>query len=153
MKTLYFTGTGNCLYVARKIGGEALSIPRLMKEEVTEIADEAVGIVCPVYAGDIPKMVHRLLEKVRIRTEYFFMVCTYGMDATVAKAHAAQAAGQAGLRLDYAPVSVRREISAWESGWSSVPAARYAMHASRTVPGAPSICRMKKAVSGSGMNM
>ncbi len=50
MKTLYFTGTGNCLHVARQIGGELLSIPKLMKEEVIEIEDDAVGIVCPIYA-------------------------------------------------------------------------------------------------------
>ena len=31
MKTCYFTATGNCLYVARMIGGELLSIPQLMK--------------------------------------------------------------------------------------------------------------------------
>lgn len=41
MKKLYFTGTGNCLHVARQIGGELLSIPQLMKKEVIEIEDDA----------------------------------------------------------------------------------------------------------------
>lgn len=44
---LYFTGTGNCLYVARQIGGndaELLSIPQLMKQKKFEIeADEISG--------------------------------------------------------------------------------------------------------------
>lgn len=31
MTILYFTATGNCLYVAKQLGGELLSIPQLMK--------------------------------------------------------------------------------------------------------------------------
>lgn len=37
---LYFTGTGNCLYVARQLakeGTELLSIPQLMKQKKFEI--------------------------------------------------------------------------------------------------------------------
>ena len=52
MKTCYFTGTGNSLQVARGIGGELLSIPRLMRQGGIEVKDDAVGIVCPVYLGD-----------------------------------------------------------------------------------------------------
>lgn len=48
MKILYFTATGNSLYVARQIGGELLSIPQLIREESCEVRDTAVGIVCPV---------------------------------------------------------------------------------------------------------
>lgn len=29
---MFFTATGNCLYVARKIGGTLLSIPQLMRQ-------------------------------------------------------------------------------------------------------------------------
>ena len=32
MKICYFTATGNCLYVAKQIGGELLSIPQLIIE-------------------------------------------------------------------------------------------------------------------------
>ena len=46
-------------------------------------------------------MVHRFLEKAKIETDYFFMVYTYGMDATVATPHAPEAAEKAGIRLDY----------------------------------------------------
>ena len=44
MTVCYFTGSGNCLYVARRIGGILLSIPQLMRQESIEIADEAVRI-------------------------------------------------------------------------------------------------------------
>lgn len=101
MKIFYFTGTGNSLYVAQQLGGELLSIPQVMKDDRIEIQDEAVGIVCPIYSGDMPKMVHHFLERAKIETDYFFMVYTYGMDATVATPHASEAAEKAGIRLDY----------------------------------------------------
>ncbi len=37
MKTLYFSSTGNCLYVAKCLGGECLSIPKLIKRGIYEI--------------------------------------------------------------------------------------------------------------------
>ena len=33
MTVCYFTGSGKCLYVARRIGGTLLSIPQLMRQE------------------------------------------------------------------------------------------------------------------------
>ncbi len=56
MTVCYFTATGNCLYVARRIGGELKSIPHMMKSGEMDITDDAVGIVCPVYAGQMPGM-------------------------------------------------------------------------------------------------
>ena len=49
MKICYFTASGNCLYVARRIDDNLLSIPQLMRQEKIVIEDDAVGIVCPVY--------------------------------------------------------------------------------------------------------
>lgn len=46
MKICYFTATGNCLYVAKKIGRDLLSIPQLMRQETIEITDDAVGLLC-----------------------------------------------------------------------------------------------------------
>lgn len=102
MKVCVFSATGNSLYVARRLGGELLSIPQLMKQERIELADEAVGIVCPVYCGEMPKMVRRFFEKAKIETDYFFFVYTYGMQDTVAIPNTAAAAQKAGLKLSYA---------------------------------------------------
>ena len=44
MKTLYYTSTGNNLYIAKQIGGELLSIPQLMKNEVFDIEQEIVAM-------------------------------------------------------------------------------------------------------------
>ena len=79
MKICYFTATGNCLYVARKIGGTLLSIPQLMRQDSIEITDDAVGIVCPVYAVEMPMMVRDFIAKAKIHTDYFFLIYTYGM--------------------------------------------------------------------------
>lgn len=54
MKICYFTATGNCLYVAKRIGGELLSNPQMMRSGELEISDDVVGIISPVYAGEMP---------------------------------------------------------------------------------------------------
>ncbi|MBQ7503300.1 EFR1 family ferrodoxin [bacterium] len=101
MTVCYFTGSGNCLYVARRIGGTLLSVPKLMRQDKIEIADEAVGIVCPVYNCEMPMMVREFLRKARISAEYFFFVYTYGMGYGEAFAHVKLAAESAGLKLSY----------------------------------------------------
>ena len=63
MKICYFTATGNSLYAAKRIRGDLLSIPKLMREKAVEISDDAVGNVCPVYCGEMPGMVRSFLEK------------------------------------------------------------------------------------------
>ena len=101
MKVCYFTATGNCLYVARKIGGTLLSIPQLMRQDSIEITDDAVGIVCPVYAVEMPMMVRDFIAKAKIHTDYFFLIYTYGMGYAEAFAHVELAARAAGLKLSY----------------------------------------------------
>lgn len=63
MTICYFTATGNCLYVARCIGGTLISIPQLMKEDQIKISDEAVGVVCPCYAGEMQNQMDTLPGK------------------------------------------------------------------------------------------
>lgn len=101
MKICYFTASGNCLYVARRIDDNLLSIPQLMRQEKIEIEDDAVGIVCPVYNCEMPMMVRAFMKKARIRTGYFFFIYTYGAGYGEAYAHAKLAAEEAGLTLSY----------------------------------------------------
>ena len=63
MTICYFTASGNCLNVARRIGGTLFSIPQLMRQEKIEIVDDAVGIVCPVYAVELPFMIADFMKK------------------------------------------------------------------------------------------
>ena len=79
---LYFTGTGNCLYVARQLAGadgETLSIPQLMKRGQFDIEADEIGLVYPVYGHMPPNMVRRFIEKARLKADYKFAVLTYGM--------------------------------------------------------------------------
>lgn len=101
MTICYFTATGNCLYVAKRIGGELRSIPNMLKNSTMDISDDAVGIICPVYAGQMPGMVRSFIEKARIKTDYLFFVYTYGMSESVARPTAISVTENAGLRLDY----------------------------------------------------
>lgn len=101
MTICYFSATGNCLYVAKSIGGTLLSIPQLMKQNDIEITDDAVGIVAPVYAVEMPMMVKDFLSKAKIKTDYFFFVYTYGMGYAAAFAHVEQVCREKGLKLSY----------------------------------------------------
>ena len=59
----YFTATGNSLFVARQFSDSPISIPQeLKKKDLTYEADE-IGIVCPDYAGAIPKIVREFVQK------------------------------------------------------------------------------------------
>lgn len=78
MKILYFTATGNCLYVAKRIGGELLSIPKLICDENYVIEDDKVGIIVPTYGFVVPGIVKRYLEKATIKADYIFGIMTYG---------------------------------------------------------------------------
>lgn len=101
MKVLYFSSTGNCIYVAKSLGSEALSIPELMKSGQLEIEDEIVGIVTPVYYGDLPQMVQKFIAKATIRTEYLFAIITYGSNPTSALKMAERRLRDAGLAPAY----------------------------------------------------
>lgn len=101
MTVCYFTASGNCLYVARRIGGTLLSIPQLMKQDSIEIKDDAVGIISPCYAAEMPMMVREFLEKAKIKTDYFFFIYTYGMGYGEAFAHVELLAEKSGLELAY----------------------------------------------------
>ena len=101
MTICYFTGTGNSLYIARCIGGELYPISQLMRQHEIVIKDEAVGIVCPCYAGEMPMMVRDFLVRADIETDYLFFVYTYGMSYGAAFANAKAACEDGGMKLSY----------------------------------------------------
>ncbi len=79
---LYFTGTGNCLYVACQLAGkegEILSIPQLMRKKQFEIEADEIGLVYPIYGHMPPYMVREFIKKAQLKAEYKFAVLTYGM--------------------------------------------------------------------------
>jgi len=77
----YFSGTGNSLYVARKISF-ALSpcvIVPAEKYNSEEIYADILGFVFPVYAWGLPKIFINLLQQIKIKgNPYIFAVATCG---------------------------------------------------------------------------
>jgi len=81
-KIFYFTGTGNSLYIAKriqeKIGGELISIPKALKENRFEFSGEKIGFVFPCYSFTAPDNIKEFISKANIKGDYFFSVMTYG---------------------------------------------------------------------------
>ena len=102
MKILFFSATGNSLWVAKKLSGEILSIPKLERDMNYEIESDVIGIVCPIYGLGIPKLVAKYLCKVKIKADYIFAVLTYGKWAGDAAYTMQQLLARNGNNLDYA---------------------------------------------------
>lgn len=101
---LYFTATGNCLYVARQLGGEnaeLLSIPQLVKQKKYELEADEIGIVYPIYGHMPPNMVKQFIRKAKLKADYKFAVLTYGNRTCNAVEIWDNVSRQAGNAFDY----------------------------------------------------
>lgn len=101
MKTFYFTATGNSLYVAQRIGGELLSMPRMLREGQRAFADEAIGFVFPCYAFGVPRLVVDFLQQTTFQADYFFGVMTYGGKGGAGLRHLEDVGRGAGISFAY----------------------------------------------------
>jgi len=81
MTIFYFTGTGNSLAVAKRIGGNLVSIPQIVDEKNLHYKDDVIGVVFPIYALIAPQMVRQFLDKVKFEADYIFAIGTYGNSA------------------------------------------------------------------------
>ena len=79
MLILYFSATGNNLYVSKQLGDNLYSIPKAIKEDNFFFSDEKIGLVFPVYELGVPKYIEDFLDKVELRSDYIFSIMTYGM--------------------------------------------------------------------------
>ncbi|MDO5793418.1 MAG: EFR1 family ferrodoxin [Turicibacter sp.] len=78
MKTFYFTGTGNSLYIAKKVGGDLYSIPQVLKGNQYVFEDEKIGIIFPTYGLSVPNIVKEFIEKITLISPYIFIIMTCG---------------------------------------------------------------------------
>lgn len=84
MSIYYFSGTGNSLYTARRIatatGGRAVNIAGLASTSELVDSSESIGLVFPVYFGDLPGIVSDFLGRLRVTGKpYVYAVATYGV--------------------------------------------------------------------------
>lgn len=97
----YFTGTGNSLYVAKKLDEESFSIPQRIHDEKKEYKADRIGIVCPIYGHEMPDIVKLFIKEAKFHTDYFYLVLTYGKIHGGAAELAEQYLRACGLEADY----------------------------------------------------
>ena len=98
---LYFTGTGNSLYVAKKLDNVTFSIPQLIHNDNKVYEADRIGIVCPVYGHEMPALVKQFIKDAAFHTNYFYLVLTYGRIHGGAAELAEQYLKECGLEADY----------------------------------------------------
>ena len=101
MKVLYFTATGNSLYIAKEVGGELLSIPLMIKEGTYEFTDEKIGIVFPIYCMGVPSYIVDFLRKANFNTNYLFAIPTYGSYTGAVATHLTDVVKEGGHHFSY----------------------------------------------------
>ena len=74
----YFTGTGNSLYIAKQLDENIVSIPQVIHNEALKFTADKIGVVCPIYGHEMPKMVKEFLAKAEFDAPYFYIILTYG---------------------------------------------------------------------------
>ena len=97
----YFTGTGNSLFVAKQIEDNPISIPQVIHNESLDFSADSIGVAAPVYGHEVPPMVKAFLQKATFRTDYFYMVLTYGNRHGGAAELAKQLCGECGIDVKY----------------------------------------------------
>lgn len=102
MTIFYFTGTGNSLAVAKRIGGTLISIPQVIDSQDLHFKDDVIGIVFPIYGFAAPKMVRQFLNKVKFEADYTLAIGTYGNMPGAAMFNIQKLAEKQGYRFDYA---------------------------------------------------
>ncbi len=101
MKVFYFTATGNCLEMAKAIGGELLSIPQVLRKGPASFTDDAIGIIFPCYALGVPPIVQEFIQKIRLDSPYIFGIMSYGNFEGAGIHHFKGVAEKNGIKLSY----------------------------------------------------
>lgn len=100
--TFYFTSTGNCLYVAKRISkGQLISIPQALKEDRKIFKDDSIGFVFPCYGFGVPKIVQKFMKLSAFEANYIFTVMTYGNIAANGLGHMEKLGLEANIKFDY----------------------------------------------------
>lgn len=102
----HFTATGNSLHMARRIAGRLgesrlRSIPEALRAGSTTTRARRVGIVFPVYAWGVPRIVEEFVSRMEaVDTRYIFAVATCVAIPGRAVAQLGDLLSERGLRLD-----------------------------------------------------
>lgn len=78
LKILYFSSTGNNIYIAQLLEGQLLSILQQIKNNQYKVKEDIVGVIFPNYYITVLDIVSQYLKKVEIEAVYIFTLCSYG---------------------------------------------------------------------------
>lgn len=101
MIILYFTATGNGLYLAKKIGGRLIPIPKAIKNDNYHFSDDKIGIIFPIYGLAVPPYIGEFLQKLHLDSAYIFAVMSYGMTRGAAANYLSELASECGIHFSY----------------------------------------------------
>lgn len=101
MTIFYFTTTGNSLYVAKKICDKNISIVQEFRINRSFVEDDKIGFVFPCYAGGMPDAVHKFIDKVTFKADYYFAIVTNGGSAIGALESVKNLGEKYNLKFDY----------------------------------------------------
>jgi ferredoxin len=92
----YFSATGNCKYVAKRIadatGDEIQSIQNISDDTI--LSDHTIGIISPTYNYTLPVITRDFLMKVKLSADYLYYVAAYGTSPGGSDRHAAKFLGR-----------------------------------------------------------
>lgn len=115
MIILYFTATGNNLYLAKQFDGEAISIPKVIKENHYHFSSDKIGIIFPIYSLSVPPYIIEFLNKADFDCDYLFAIMSYGMYAGAAEHHLLNVSEQAKLSFSY--INTIKMVDNWLPGY------------------------------------
>lgn len=105
---LYFSGCGNSKYIALELArltdDEAAPILDLDATQPISLNNGVLGIVCPIYAWAVPRVVEEKLRSISFaaKPEYCYLACTCGDSLGRAPERWRRSLQREGLRLDAA---------------------------------------------------
>jgi ferredoxin len=74
----------------------------VLKGDKFEFEDEQIGIIFPTYMFSAPEIIYEFLDKVSLKTNYFFGIATYGNTSARVVDHFIKMARKHGLEPQYA---------------------------------------------------
>lgn len=79
---IYFSATGNCKYVAKRISDEisqdVLSVTDCIKRGRYDFSDNSITVISPTYFWGLPSIVADFLSKSKFTADYLCFIATYG---------------------------------------------------------------------------
>ena len=108
MVIYYFSGTGNCYFVAKTIAKEIddariVAIGRAYINGEFKTEDESIGFVYPSYGYGLPKIVRQFVKKLEAKNaKYVFGVVTYGTRPGSVHGGLKRLLKKKGIKLNYA---------------------------------------------------